>query len=87
VSATEALEDGFGGYGGLHGHGLPGNFIVFSGALERERARDMGRIELVGVVLGTVASLAVARLIAALSGYLPARRASQIDPIAALRSN
>ncbi len=70
------------------------------------------RLTLAGVVLGTAASLAVARLIAsllfdtspwdmttycavalamvgvaALSGYLPARRASQIDPMKALRSN
>jgi len=70
------------------------------------------RLTLVGVVLGTAASLAVARLIAsllfdtspwdvatyiavavamigiaALSGYLPARRASQINPMSALRSN
>ncbi|MGA7857053.1 MAG: ABC transporter permease [Terracidiphilus sp.] len=70
------------------------------------------RLAVAGVVLGTVASLAVARLIAsllfdtspwdlttfagmvvalvvvsALAGYIPARRASHISPMVALRAN
>jgi predicted permease len=70
------------------------------------------RLAVAGVVLGTVASLAISRLIAsllfdtspwdlttfagmvvalvvvcALSGYIPARRASRISPMVALRAN
>jgi ABC-type antimicrobial peptide transport system permease subunit len=70
------------------------------------------RLALVGVVIGAVASLATARLIAsllfatspwdsvtyivmaialigvaALSGYIPARRASRINPLVALRAS
>jgi ABC-type antimicrobial peptide transport system permease subunit len=69
------------------------------------------RLAVIGVVLGTVASLAVARLIAALlfgtaptdpaafigmvillgvtallAGFLPAQRASRVDPMIALRT-
>jgi ABC-type antimicrobial peptide transport system permease subunit len=70
------------------------------------------RLTLAGVALGTVASLAVARLIASLlystspwdaqtflgmvvalttvalvSGYFPARRASRVSPMSALRNS
>ncbi|HEX8713875.1 MAG TPA: ABC transporter permease, partial [Terracidiphilus sp.] len=83
-----------------------------AGSVQRRVLGETLRLTMTGVVIGTVGSLAVARLIAsllfdtspwdtftyfavaagmiavaALSGYFPARRASQIDPAAALRAN
>jgi ABC-type antimicrobial peptide transport system permease subunit len=83
-----------------------------AGRVLRDVLANTLRLTFAGVVLGTAASLAVARLIASLlfstspwdartflvmvfglvtvamvSGYLPARRASRISPMSALRNS
>ncbi|HEX8813392.1 MAG TPA: ABC transporter permease, partial [Terracidiphilus sp.] len=80
--------------------------------VQRQVLTSTLRLALIGIVLGTAASLAVSRLIAAMlfqvspwdtatfiamaltlvivavfSGYFPARRASRINPMVALRAN
>ncbi len=82
-----------------------------AGAVRRQVLGETMRLALAGIVVGLIASLAVARLIAALlfetspadpaafglsalvlisvaalAGYLPARRASRVDPMTALRA-